>query len=157
MSVSVIAGNPGFTERMLFINVVGQTVITSLTIIGSTYLLYALMRQGHGKLRVRLLLGMIFGDLLLGYVSCPSVLLLLILSVGAFIPNIWALAGGRFATGTTGCVSHCRAASSRPDAYISGRLWFHLYIYPIFTTSIHASNRHCDVPPSCKPSWIDNG
>jgi ABC-type enterochelin transport system permease subunit len=65
--------------RLLFINGVGQTIITSLTIIGSTYLLYALMKQGHGKLRVRLLLGMIFGDLLLGYVklSCLAMLVLI--------------------------------------------------------------------------------
>jgi len=58
--------------HLLFINIVGQTIITSLTIIGSSYLLYALMKQGHGKLRVRLLLGMIFGDLLLGYVRCMA-------------------------------------------------------------------------------------
>jgi len=66
--MSAAALNPGFTERLLKINSIGQTVITTLTIIGSTYLLYALLRQGHGKLRVRLLLGMIFGDLLLGCV-----------------------------------------------------------------------------------------
>lgn len=52
--------------RLLFINGVGQTVITALTIISATYLLFALWRQGRGKLRVRLLMGMIFGDLLLG-------------------------------------------------------------------------------------------
>jgi hypothetical protein len=67
--LSAAALNPGFSERQLYINSVGQTIITSLTIIGSSYLLYALLRQGHGKLRVRLLLGMIFGDLLLGYVT----------------------------------------------------------------------------------------
>lgn len=52
--------------KLLTINGIGQTVISSLTIIGSVYLLVALWRQGRGKLRVRLLLGMIFGDLLLG-------------------------------------------------------------------------------------------
>lgn len=52
--------------RLLAINGIGQTVITALTIIGSIYLLIALWRQGRGKLRVRLLLGMIYGDLLLG-------------------------------------------------------------------------------------------
>lgn len=52
--------------RLLFINGTGQTIISSLTMIGSLYLLVALFRQGRGKLRVRLLLGMIFGDLLLG-------------------------------------------------------------------------------------------
>jgi hypothetical protein len=67
--LSAAALNPGFSERQLFINSVGQTVITTLTIIGSSYLLFALLRQGRGKLRVRLLLGMIFGDLLLGYVA----------------------------------------------------------------------------------------
>jgi ABC-type enterochelin transport system permease subunit len=67
--LSAASLNPGFSERQLYINSIGQTIITSLTIIGSSYLLYALFRQGHGKLRVRLLLGMIFGDLLLGYVA----------------------------------------------------------------------------------------
>lgn len=62
--------------RLLFINTVGQTVISTLTIIGSSYLLYALMKQGRGKLRVRLLLGMILGDLLLGYVGVMSIVLL---------------------------------------------------------------------------------
>lgn len=61
-SISITTAN----ARLLFINGVGQTVITSLTIIGASYLLYALWTQGRGKLRVRLLLGMIFGDLLLG-------------------------------------------------------------------------------------------
>lgn len=59
---SVTASNP----RLLFINGVGQTIITALTVLGSIYLLIALWTQGRGKLRVRLLLGMIFGDLLLG-------------------------------------------------------------------------------------------
>jgi hypothetical protein len=62
--VSATVTNP----RLLFINGVGQTVIAGLTVFGSSYLLYALLKQGRGKLRVRLLLGMIFGDLLLGYV-----------------------------------------------------------------------------------------
>jgi hypothetical protein len=95
--------------RLLFINSVGQTVITTLTIIGSSYLLYALMRQGRGKLRVRLLLGMILGDLLLGYVTSSHTFVLCSLTdfirVGAFVPNAYVLAGGRFVTGTMGCVS----------------------------------------------------
>lgn len=51
------------------INAIGSSVITSITIAASVYLFVVLSRQGRGKLRVRLLLGMVISDFLLGYGS----------------------------------------------------------------------------------------
>lgn len=48
------------------INAIGGTIISSSTIIAAAYLLWSLARQGRGKLRVRLLLGMVISDLILG-------------------------------------------------------------------------------------------
>ncbi len=48
------------------INAIGSTVITATTIGASIYLFVVLVRQGRGKLRVRLLLGMVTSDFLLG-------------------------------------------------------------------------------------------
>jgi hypothetical protein len=60
--MSVASSGP----ELVRINATGQAVISGLTILGAGYLLIALVRQGTGKLRGRLLLGMIFGDIALG-------------------------------------------------------------------------------------------
>nr|XP_031863082.1 uncharacterized protein CI109_001560 [Kwoniella shandongensis]KAA5530154.1 hypothetical protein CI109_001560 [Kwoniella shandongensis] len=49
----------------------GATVVSGLTILASAYLLVSLYLQGRGKLRVKLLLGMVISDLLLGVVVLP--------------------------------------------------------------------------------------
>ena len=48
------------------INAIGGLVISALTLIAAVYLWLSLWRQGRGKLRVRLLLGMVISDVLLG-------------------------------------------------------------------------------------------
>jgi hypothetical protein len=48
------------------INAIGGTILSASTIIAAAYLLLSLARQGRGKLRVRLLLGMVISDLVLG-------------------------------------------------------------------------------------------
>jgi hypothetical protein len=50
----------------LFINTIGGLIISALTLVAATYLLVSLWNQGKGKLRVRLLMGMVISDLLLG-------------------------------------------------------------------------------------------
>lgn len=54
----------------LFINTIGGLIISALTLVAATYLLVSLWNQGKGKLRVRLLMGMVISDLLLGCVVC---------------------------------------------------------------------------------------
>lgn len=48
------------------INAIGVCVIASSTVISAAYLLGTLAKQGRGKLRVRMLLGMIASDLMIG-------------------------------------------------------------------------------------------
>ncbi|EIW66507.1 hypothetical protein TREMEDRAFT_34775 [Tremella mesenterica DSM 1558] len=74
------------------LTVIGDVVISSLTIIGASYLLLSLFKKGTGKLRVRLLVGMVVSDLSLG--------LMLI------VPSIMWLTGFRFQTGSAGCNIH---------------------------------------------------
>ena len=57
---------PDDMVRWTYINAVGGTVISALTLAAASYLLFSLWRQGTGKLRVRLLIGMVVSDLLLG-------------------------------------------------------------------------------------------
>jgi hypothetical protein len=45
---------------------IGAAVISGSTLVSSLYLLWSLLRKGRGKLRVRLLLGMVISDLILG-------------------------------------------------------------------------------------------
>ena len=54
--------------RWTFINAVGGVIISALTLVAASYLLFSLWSQGRGKLRVRLLLGMVISDVLLGWV-----------------------------------------------------------------------------------------
>jgi hypothetical protein len=66
-------------------------------------------------------------------------------SVGAFVPNVWVLSGGRFVTGTAGCVGrHHQPVGLWADK--AGRVWFYLHYHSILTTSIHAFDRNCDIP-----------
>lgn len=51
------------------INAAGSTVISFLTLIASAYLLISLTLQGRGKLRVRLLLGLVTSDLVIASVA----------------------------------------------------------------------------------------
>ncbi len=44
----------------------GALVIVCLTMLGAGYLGYALIKRGSGKLRVKILLGMVMSDALLG-------------------------------------------------------------------------------------------
>jgi len=53
-------------DNLLHINGIGGVAISGMTLIAATYLLISLWKQGRGKLRVRLLLGMVISDLLLG-------------------------------------------------------------------------------------------
>jgi hypothetical protein len=48
------------------VNAIGATVISFVTLVAATYLLYSLIRQGRGKLRVRLLTGLVISDIALG-------------------------------------------------------------------------------------------
>ncbi len=50
----------------LRINSIGSSVIAGSTILAALYLLVSLVRQGRGKLRVRLLVGMVISDVLVG-------------------------------------------------------------------------------------------
>lgn len=52
--------------RYPLINAIGSIVISAITLTSALYLLVLLHRQGKGKLRVRLLVGMVVSDLLLG-------------------------------------------------------------------------------------------
>jgi hypothetical protein len=49
-----------------YLTAVGALVIEALTIICALYLIWSLSKQGWGKVRVRLLLGMVASDLMLG-------------------------------------------------------------------------------------------
>lgn len=51
------------------INATGSIVISAVTLISALYLFIMLYRQEKGKLRVRLLVGMVISDLLLGWVN----------------------------------------------------------------------------------------
>ncbi|KAK4685663.1 hypothetical protein P7C73_g4483, partial [Tremellales sp. Uapishka_1] len=73
----------------VYINAVGASVITASTVLASLYLMVELFRQGRGKLRVKLLMGMVFSDLMFGIVTFP--------------PEINYLAGGQLITGTARC------------------------------------------------------
>ena len=50
------------------INAVGSSAISGSTVIAGLYLFFCLIRQGTGKLRTRLLLGMVTSDVLIGLV-----------------------------------------------------------------------------------------
>ena len=50
----------------LRVTAVGDTVISGLTVVGSLYLMWSLAKKGTGKLRVRLLVGMVMSDFFLG-------------------------------------------------------------------------------------------
>ncbi|WWC68808.1 uncharacterized protein I206_102743 [Kwoniella pini CBS 10737] len=71
------------------INATGASVISGLTLIAAAYLLWSLIKQGRGKLRVRLLLGMVISDLMLGCIALP--------------PEILYLTRGPLKTGSAGC------------------------------------------------------
>ncbi|WVQ94498.1 hypothetical protein IAU59_001577 [Kwoniella sp. CBS 9459] len=71
------------------VNATGASVISGLTLIAASYLFYSLVKQGRGKLRVRLLLGMVVSDLAIGLVAMP--------------PEIMYLAGAGLKTGTRSC------------------------------------------------------
>ncbi|WWD08846.1 hypothetical protein V865_006960 [Kwoniella europaea PYCC6329] len=71
------------------INATGASIISGLTLIAAAYLFFSLMKQGRGKLRVRLLIGMVVSDLILGLVALP--------------PEIMYLAGHAQPTGSSGC------------------------------------------------------
>nr|XP_018264526.1 uncharacterized protein I303_02696 [Kwoniella dejecticola CBS 10117]OBR86684.1 hypothetical protein I303_02696 [Kwoniella dejecticola CBS 10117] len=77
----------GFTSAQ--INATGASVISGLTLVAAAYLFYSLLRQGRGKLRVRLLLGMVVSDMMLGCIALP--------------PEILYLAGDPLKTGSAGC------------------------------------------------------
>ncbi|WVR03983.1 hypothetical protein IAU60_000982 [Kwoniella sp. DSM 27419] len=57
--------------RTTKINATGAAVISGLTLVAATYLFISLIRQGRGKLRVRLLIGMVLSDLILGLIAFP--------------------------------------------------------------------------------------
>ncbi|KAK8861433.1 hypothetical protein IAR55_002252 [Kwoniella newhampshirensis] len=67
----------------------GGAVVSGLTLIAAIYLLISLWRQGRGKLRVRLLVGMVISDILLGVVVFPT--------------EISFLAGNRLQLDSRGC------------------------------------------------------
>ncbi|KAE8540778.1 hypothetical protein D1P53_003142 [Cryptococcus gattii VGV] len=71
------------------INATGSIVISAVTLISALYLFLMLYRQGKGKLRVRLLVGMVISDLLLGLVILP--------------PVAMYIANRKLATGSAGC------------------------------------------------------
>ncbi|WWC87696.1 uncharacterized protein L201_002588 [Kwoniella dendrophila CBS 6074] len=71
------------------INATGASIISGLTLIAASYLFISLIKQGRGKLRVRLLIGMVVSDLILGLVALP--------------PEIMYLAGDPQTTGSAGC------------------------------------------------------
>ncbi|WVQ73830.1 hypothetical protein IAR50_003411 [Cryptococcus sp. DSM 104548] len=71
------------------INAWGGTVISAITLISASWLLFLLWKQGTGKLRVRLLMGMIISDLAIGLAILP--------------PDIMFLVNRKIATGTAGC------------------------------------------------------
>ncbi|KAL1409521.1 hypothetical protein Q8F55_003504 [Vanrija albida] len=71
------------------ITTIGGLTIAALTIVCSLYLLFSLASHGRGKLRVRLLIGIIVSDLTVGLVALPAQALL--------------LSGGTMGTGTPGC------------------------------------------------------
>lgn len=48
------------------INAIGATTLSVLTVVSAAYLLYRLLQQGRGKLRVRLLIGLVSSDIFLG-------------------------------------------------------------------------------------------
>ncbi|KIR31250.1 hypothetical protein I352_06344 [Cryptococcus deuterogattii MMRL2647] len=71
------------------INATGSIVISAVTLISALYLFIMLYRQEKGKLRVRLLVGMVISDLLLGLVILP--------------PVAMYIANRKLATGSAGC------------------------------------------------------
>ncbi|WVQ79035.1 hypothetical protein IAT38_001127 [Cryptococcus sp. DSM 104549] len=73
------------------INAIGSTVISGATLTVAGYLLYSLIRQGKGKLRVRLLVGMVISDICLGVVILPAEI--------AYLKN------GGAAAGSAGCTA----------------------------------------------------
>ncbi|ODO06313.1 hypothetical protein L198_01545 [Cryptococcus wingfieldii CBS 7118] len=75
--------------KYTLINAWGGTVISATTLVSATYLLILLWKQGTGKLRVRLLMGMIISDLALGLAILP--------------PDIMLILNKKIATGTAGC------------------------------------------------------
>jgi hypothetical protein len=98
------------------INAYGSTVIAASTIVAASYLLITLFKQGRGKLRVRLLIGMVSSDLLLGYVKdpcypCPGNADQDECRLVAIVPEAKYIAGHPLITGSGGCVS--RITSTR--------------------------------------------
>ncbi|ODN80744.1 hypothetical protein L202_02901 [Cryptococcus amylolentus CBS 6039] len=75
--------------KYTLINAWGGTVISATTLVSATYLLTLLWKQGTGKLRVRLLMGMIISDLAIGLAILPS--------------DIMFILNKKIATGTAGC------------------------------------------------------
>ncbi|KAL7419679.1 hypothetical protein Q5752_005593 [Cryptotrichosporon argae] len=73
----------------VLINAIGSVVISALTLVGAVYLLWTLWKQGKGKLRVRLLIGTVASDILVGLVALP--------------PEAMYIAGAGLETGTRGC------------------------------------------------------
>lgn len=71
------------------ITTIGGLAISALTILSALYLLYSLISHGRGKLRVRLLIGIVVSDMSVGLVALPAQALL--------------LSGGTMGTGTAGC------------------------------------------------------
>ncbi|WVW79957.1 hypothetical protein I302_101930 [Kwoniella bestiolae CBS 10118] len=71
------------------INATGASIISGLTLLAASYLLVSLIKQGRGKLRVRLLIGMVVSDIILGLVALP--------------PEIMFLAGKSPRSGSPSC------------------------------------------------------
>lgn len=84
---TAIQVNPTYAR----VNAIGAISLACATLVAGMYLLISIARQGHGKLRVRLLLGMVASDLVLGAIVLP--------------PEIAYIAGGPFMTDTPVCVS----------------------------------------------------
>jgi hypothetical protein len=89
---------------------IGALVIESLTVVCAGYLLAVLLRRGYNKLRVKMLLGMVISDVLLGLVGRRDHWVWLVADLFAYcrlvglVTNIAYTAGYPFHTGSGACV-----------------------------------------------------
>ncbi|WOO79519.1 uncharacterized protein LOC62_02G003041 [Vanrija pseudolonga] len=110
------------------ITTIGGLTISALTILSALYLLYSLVSHGRGKLRVRLLIGIVISDMSVGLVALPAQALL--------------LSGGKMGTGTAGCNAQGFLFTT---ALFSQHLWtlciaiatFMLLKYPLHPATTH--------------------